>query len=179
MTSSLRAAHDAHRSARWCHSMSPPSSRFRVSRWEGGRSSLEPRRTVREQPDTGSYFLPSPSSAEAQVFVISSATPVALVPSITRHLVGRTWRDTDVDRLPAPEAPLSVRFAVATLRWYRHVRPPSIGNRCVWDPSCSRYAELVIRQRGVLRGLLATIHRLAKCRPARGGIDLPNEGELR
>src|SRR3954452_11319037 len=105
-------------------------------------------------------------------FVISPAMPRSLVPSVTRRLMGRTPLDVHGDELPKPAA-WSIHLAVMTLRWYRKVRPPSVGQRCVWDPSCSRYTELAIRQNGVLCGLIAAIHRLARCRPNEGGTDLP------
>src|SRR3954467_14933971 len=106
-------------------------------------------------------------------FVVSAAMPLQLVPSVTRHLLGRTTRDAEVDHLPLPATSLAVYVAVMILRWYRNMRPAAIGQRCVWDPSCSRYAELAIRQHGALRGLFATMSRLLRCRPAKGGIDLP------
>ena|SRR6185369_11697606 len=106
-------------------------------------------------------------------FIISAATPASLVPSVTRCLVGRTMLDVQVDELQHRPAALPSQLAVTALRWYRKVRPPSLGQRCVWDPSCSRYAELAIRQRGVLRGFIATVRRLWRCRPNEGGTDLP------
>lgn|GEM_PF-1711663 len=106
-------------------------------------------------------------------FIISPTTPLHLIPSVTRHIFGRTARDAEIDQLPAPATPLTVYVAVLMLRWYRKMRPASIGQRCVWDPSCSRYAELAIRKRGMFRGLVATVSRLVRCRPAQGGIDLP------
>lgn len=99
--------------------------------------------------------------------------PPSLEPSITRFFAGRTSRDADVDALALPHHPALVRLAVLALRWYRRIRPPAIGQRCVWDPSCSRYAELAIRRRGVIGGALATAGRLARCRPGRGGVDVP------
>lgn len=96
-----------------------------------------------------------------------------IAPSVMRALKGRTLRDGEVDSLASPSGPMWLRVSVAALRWYRAIRPPSVGQRCVWDPSCSRYAELALRNRGLLRGLAAILGRLTRCRPERGGIDLP------
>lgn len=99
--------------------------------------------------------------------------PEASVPCITRTLLGRTQKDVEVDEMAMPAEPMSVWVAVLALRIYRRVRPASVGNRCVCDPSCSRYAELAIRQRGLMRGILAMTLRLIRCRPGRGGVDMP------
>ena len=98
--------------------------------------------------------------------------PEALAPSIIRKLTGRTSRDKEIDELPDPSAPFWLRFAVASLRWYRRVRPLTVSQRCVWDPSCSRYAEMAFRHRGLARGFVAVLGRLMRCRPGRGGVDL-------
>lgn len=104
---------------------------------------------------------------------IRFALPSTLTPSVTRALFGRTALDANCDHLPIPLNPHWLRLAVVVLRWYRSVRPNSIGQRCVWDPSCSRYAELALRDRGMLRGLQLTLRRLWRCRPGRGGVDTP------
>lgn len=99
--------------------------------------------------------------------------PENSVPAVTRALVGRTRRDAEVDALKVPMKPVCVWAAVSLLRLYRRIRPVAVGNRCVWDPSCSRYAELAVRQYGLLQGIVATIQRLVRCRPGRGGVDTP------
>ena len=99
--------------------------------------------------------------------------PPSSVPSIARTLVGRTSRDAEVDRLEIPSGPFWLRLGILSLRYYRKIRPDSIGKRCLWDPSCSRYAELALRERGPIRGVLATVRRLVRCRPGYGGIDMP------
>ena len=95
------------------------------------------------------------------------------LPSVTRAIAGRTSRDRDVDDLIIPLRPFWLRASIRLLRFYRRVRPQSVGNRCVWDPSCSRHAELALRNLGFLRGLLAIVNRLNRCRPGYGGVDLP------
>ncbi|MFH1260222.1 MAG: membrane protein insertion efficiency factor YidD [Elusimicrobiota bacterium] len=59
------------------------------------------------------------------------------------------------------------------MRWYRRRILPKLGNRCVFEPSCSHYAELALREKGLVKGLKLTAKRLCRCRPGAGGIDLP------
>jgi putative component of membrane protein insertase Oxa1/YidC/SpoIIIJ protein YidD len=105
--------------------------------------------------------------------ILELRVPEALAPSVTRALAGATQRDRDVDAMSPPAGPRWLTACFFLLRRYRAVRPPSVGQRCVWDPSCSRYAELALRQRGLIRGLAAAAGRLLSCRPGRGGVDLP------
>ncbi|WP_375445142.1 membrane protein insertion efficiency factor YidD [uncultured Fibrella sp.] len=59
------------------------------------------------------------------------------------------------------------------LRWYRLRISPRLGQRCVYEPSCSRYAELAFRKHGFYTGLSLTINRLKRCKPGLGGTDIP------
>lgn len=97
----------------------------------------------------------------------------ALMPGVLRVLTGTTPVDADVDALPIPTHPTWLRFAVRALRWYRAQVAPRMGQRCVFEPSCSRYAELALRNHGAFRGLVPTVERLGRCRPGLGGLDLP------
>lgn len=97
----------------------------------------------------------------------------ALAPSVMRNLFGQTPTDAEVDALPLPSRPILIRVSVRVLRSYRALISPRLGTRCVFDPSCSRYAELALRQDGVVRGVSKTIMRLTRCRPGHGGVDLP------
>lgn len=96
-----------------------------------------------------------------------------LAPSVIRTLVGTTPLDAEVDNLEVPERPVWLRLAVGGLRWYRVQITPHLGQRCVFEPSCSRYAELAFRQRGLIGGVWLTLHRLWRCKPGSGGVDLP------
>jgi putative component of membrane protein insertase Oxa1/YidC/SpoIIIJ protein YidD len=93
--------------------------------------------------------------------------------SVLRAFAGATPLDAEIDCQPLPSRPGWLRYSLMSLRWYRRVRPVSIGQRCVFDPSCSRYAELALRKRGALKGLAAIIGRLHRCKPGNGGTDLP------
>jgi putative component of membrane protein insertase Oxa1/YidC/SpoIIIJ protein YidD len=97
----------------------------------------------------------------------------SMTASVLRAFAGVTPRDAEVDCQPLPSRPAWLRYALMSLRWYRRVRPASIGQRCVFDPSCSRYAELALRKRGAFKGLMAIIGRLHRCKPGNGGTDLP------
>lgn len=95
-----------------------------------------------------------------------------LAPSVLRAFAGRTNLDAEVDALELPARPLWLRMCIQSLRAYRRIRPAAIGLRCVCDPSCSRYSELALRKLGFFGGVVATISRLARCKPGRGGIDI-------
>lgn len=97
----------------------------------------------------------------------------ALIPSTLRAFMGTTPRDSEIDELPVPARPLWLRTCILLLRWYRSRIAPNLGQRCVFEPSCSRYAELAFRQHGFARGLKGTLDRLHRCRPGAGGLDIP------
>jgi putative component of membrane protein insertase Oxa1/YidC/SpoIIIJ protein YidD len=97
----------------------------------------------------------------------------SLAPSVMRAFCGTTALDAEVDALPLPQKPLWLRTFVRLLRWYRSAISPHLGQRCGFEPSCSRYSELAFRQFGFVRGAAATIDRLRRCRPGTGGVDLP------
>lgn len=97
----------------------------------------------------------------------------SLMPSIERMLRGTTDSDNEIQALSIPDNPIWLRIFVKTLRWYRQCISPQLGIRCVFEPSCSHYAELAFRKRGLVKGMLLTCKRLYRCRPGAGGIDLP------
>jgi uncharacterized protein len=62
--------------------------------------------------------------------------------------------------------------AVAPVRAYQRLISPLLGQRCRFEPSCSRYAVQAIREYGILRGFVLAAWRLARCHPfSRGGFD--------
>jgi putative component of membrane protein insertase Oxa1/YidC/SpoIIIJ protein YidD len=93
--------------------------------------------------------------------------------SVLRAFTGTTPHDAAVDVLHRPVRPLWLRGAVASLRWYRRRIGQTLGHRCVFEPSCSRFAELALRQNGLWRGGWEVSRRLRRCRPGLGGVDLP------
>ena len=63
-------------------------------------------------------------------------------------------------------------LALAPIRLYRRFIPPAFPRRCRYEPTCSAYAEQVIRELGVARGVLLAAWRLLRCNPlSDGGID--------
>ena len=99
--------------------------------------------------------------------------PEELRPSIERKLTGTTKLDSEIDELPMPLKPKLSVLAIRLVRWYQNALSPKLGNRCVFEPSCSHYCELSIRKFGFIKGVLLTINRLHRCRPGNGGIDMP------
>jgi len=95
-----------------------------------------------------------------------------LRPSLERQITGTTKSDLYIQSLPIPNRPVHIKIALLSIRAYRKFRPTSIGNRCVFEPSCSHYSEFAIRENGLLIGFKLTIGRLLRCRPGNGGIDL-------
>jgi putative membrane protein insertion efficiency factor len=70
----------------------------------------------------------------------------------------------DVNRLPAKQ--LSARVLVTGIRAYqtfgRQLFPPG---QCRFSPTCSSYAEVVIREHGAIEGGWLTVKRLLRCGP--------------
>jgi putative membrane protein insertion efficiency factor len=95
-----------------------------------------------------------------------------LIPSIQRVLIGTTDSDKEIDELSVPQKPKWLFFVVSLLRWYRKKISQHLGNRCVYEPSCSHYSELAFRKYGFFKGATLTINRLYRCRPGTDGIDL-------
>lgn len=61
---------------------------------------------------------------------------------------------------------------VGTVRAYRLLLKPWIGNSCRFEPSCSAYALQALQQHGALRGAALTGWRLLRCHPwCQGGCD--------
>lgn len=105
--------------------------------------------------------------------VIELNVPSGLAPSVVRAIAGRTERDAEVDELPLPRSSMALNLSVRAVRLYRQLRPSTIANRCVFDPSCSRYCEASLRKHGVALGTWIAIKRLCRCRPGAGGVDAP------
>jgi putative membrane protein insertion efficiency factor len=73
---------------------------------------------------------------------------------------------------------LSARqFLLWTIRGYQLAISPMLGARCRFYPSCSCYAHTAVQRFGVLRGLLLSVRRIARCHPfCEGGYDpVPDE----
>lgn len=77
-----------------------------------------------------------------------------------------------------PERQASAGLLVAGISAYRNALAPRLaaaGVRCRFRPTCSRYAEAVIRRDGALVGTARTARRLLACGPwtPAGTVDPP------
>ena len=73
--------------------------------------------------------------------------------------------------------------AMLLVRVYRAVVSPlvpqTIGGRCKYHPSCSRYALDALREFGFVRGSLLAAWRLLRCNPwSHGGVDYARDQRL-
>jgi putative component of membrane protein insertase Oxa1/YidC/SpoIIIJ protein YidD len=83
-----------------------------------------------------------------------------------------------LDLARAPDRQLSARVLLAGIGAYRAHGSPLVrrlGVRCRFEPSCSRYAELVVARDGALLGSLRAGWRILRCGPwtPRGTRDQP------
>lgn len=67
---------------------------------------------------------------------------------------------------------------VAAIRLYQIAISPLLPPACRFYPSCSQYALVALRERGVLAGSWLALRRLARCHPWNpGGVDfVPGTG---
>lgn len=64
--------------------------------------------------------------------------------------------------------------AIGCIRLYQHYAPENVRRRCLFMPTCSEYAILVIKKYGVIIGMIKTYNRLVKrCRGDVFSIDYP------
>lgn len=82
------------------------------------------------------------------------------------------------DLLRAPEHQVSAAVLLAGIDLYQATLSPGLataGVRCRFEPSCSHYAEVVIRRDGALVGSLRTAGRILRCGPwtEAGTVDPP------
>ena len=90
---------------------------------------------------------------------------------IERHFVGKTNRDIEIENLAVPLKPFWLKIMIKGIRFYQRKISKKLGNRCVFDPSCSHYAEMAFRKKGFFKGSIIIIKRLSRCRPKNGGVD--------
>lgn len=73
-----------------------------------------------------------------------------------------------------PLLQIPVRLTVWSIRQYKRLISPLLGDLCRFYPSCADYAIAVIESHGVIRGGWLAFKRLCKCHPYHpGGIDEP------
>ena len=98
---------------------------------------------------------------------------LSLISSLKRLMTGTSIHDSEIDNMPIPKKPYWLALCVWTIRIYRQQVSPYLGNRCVFEPSCSRYTELALRKYGLTKGMRLSIDRLRRCKFGNGGVDLP------
>ncbi len=81
-----------------------------------------------------------------------------------------------LDASRAPERQITAAIAVATVHAYQRTISPLLercGVGCRFTPTCSRYAEAVLRKHGIARGAWLAVKRVVRCGPwtAAGSID--------
>lgn len=92
-------------------------------------------------------------------------------PIVMRCFQERTMLDKEIEDLEIPIEPIWLRVVINLIRFYQKNISNLLGNRCVFDPSCSHYSELAFRKKGFFVGIFLTIRRLYRCRPNNGGVD--------
>jgi putative membrane protein insertion efficiency factor len=66
---------------------------------------------------------------------------------------------------------------IAAIRFYQRWISAALPARCKYYPTCSHYAVLAIRSKGLFRGSMLSLWRLVRCNPwSMGGIDYPPGG---
>lgn len=71
------------------------------------------------------------------------------------------------------------KLLLLTIRGYQLAISPMLGPRCRFHPSCSCYAHTAVERFGVLRGLVLSVRRIARCHPfCEGGYDPVPEEKL-
>lgn len=69
---------------------------------------------------------------------------------------------------------LPAQLAIGVVRIYQWTLSPLLGQRCRFDPSCSRYFIGAVEKYGLLRGGAKGIARICRCHPWHpGGYDPP------
>lgn len=56
---------------------------------------------------------------------------------------------------------------------YRRLASERIRKSCRFEPSCSEYTLLSLRENGFLAGWQKALRRVIRCRPPHGGIEMP------
>jgi putative membrane protein insertion efficiency factor len=84
-----------------------------------------------------------------------------------------------LDASRTPERQWSAALAIGGVHVYQRAVSPALarlGARCRFTPSCSHYAEAVLRKRGIVRGTWLTARRIVRCGPwtPAGTTDLPD-----
>ncbi len=85
---------------------------------------------------------------------------------------------TALDALRPPERQWTTAIAIGSVHAYHRTISPVLaacGLRCRFTPTCSHYAETVLRKHGIVAGTWLAMRRVARCGPwtAAGTVDVP------
>lgn len=89
-----------------------------------------------------------------------------------RGIYKYTPRDLLIHSLSCRNLPFTSYLSIGLIRLYQRWISPKLGNRCVFDPSCSHFAEYQIRKIGFIKALPRIFNRLLRCNASNGGTDL-------
>lgn len=90
---------------------------------------------------------------------------------ISRKLFWKTDRDNAIEALEIPNKPLWLIWIIKMIRFYQQNISQKLWNRCVFDPSCSHYAEVAFREQWLIKWLILSLKRLHRCKPKNGWVD--------
>ena len=136
-----------------------------------GSASRSPGRSARPWSETGSRGWSGRSSGSTR----STSLPDAiwsLWPRPRRH--GRAIRRCSTISWAFAVGYVMARLLLVSLFCYRKLISPLLLPACRFEPTCSVYAETVLRRHGLLSGLYLSVRRLLRCHPFHpGGYDPP------
>lgn len=69
------------------------------------------------------------------------------------------------------------KLVILPIKFYQFFISPLFGfNKCRFYPTCSNYAILAIKEKGIIKGIFLGIKRILKCHPwHEGGFDPVNK----
>ena len=63
-------------------------------------------------------------------------------------------------------------LVILFLKGYKKIVSPYLSSQCLYEPTCSIYAQDAVREHGVFKGVRMTFQRLGRCHPGyEGGYD--------
>ena len=66
-------------------------------------------------------------------------------------------------------------YIIKAIRFYQRIAPSWMRKMCRYNPSCSQYAIIALREKGALKGSLLAAARIIRCIPPFGGEDWPDK----
>lgn len=64
------------------------------------------------------------------------------------------------------------KILIFIIKIYQKYISSSLGNRCIYYPTCSEYTKQAVDKYGIIKGSILGIIRILKCNPfAKGGVD--------